>query len=139
MRVLSWHRKQLEQKIKTQNLVTEITLHGYTSNSIEFLQKATVYVHSALYEPFGLVLIEAMASSVPVVALNGKGNSDIIEDGKNGFLIENQDPNVFAEKIIELQQSEKLYKKIQAYAKAYATRFDIKDYVSSLLALYKGQ
>ena len=38
--------------------------------------------------PFGLVLLEAMAAGLPVVSLDGKGNSDFIKNGINGYILE---------------------------------------------------
>lgn len=42
-------------------------------------------------EPFGLVVIEAMACGVPIIAFNRGAMAEIIENGKNGFLVENAD------------------------------------------------
>ena len=47
-------------------------------------------MHSASYEPFGLVLLEAMAAGIPCVSIDGGGNRDIIINGENGFIIEIQ-------------------------------------------------
>ena len=49
----------------------------------EYLENSNLYVHTAFSEAFGLVLIEAMTAGLPVIALDAKGNRDIIENGKN--------------------------------------------------------
>jgi glycosyltransferase involved in cell wall biosynthesis len=47
-------------------------------------------------EPFGLVLIEAMACGTPVIAYNEGAVPEIIEDGKTGFIVDNQNDAVAA-------------------------------------------
>ena len=58
------------------------------------------------YEPFGLVMPEAMSCGLPVVAFDcPSGPSEIITDGVNGYLIKNRDKRLFAEKVCELIES----------------------------------
>jgi len=46
------------------------------------------------HEPFGLVMVEAMACGTPVIAFNKGSVSEIVEDGKTGFIVENEDEMV---------------------------------------------
>ena len=130
-------RQKLENKIKRLKLEKEVTLHGYSTEAHKYLEKAVIYVHSAKYEPFGLVLIEAMASGLPVVALNGKGNSDIVKDGENGFLVQQENIPEFAEKVITLFEDKTLYDSMTKYGVKFAQTFDIVPYVDKLLSIYK--
>jgi glycosyltransferase involved in cell wall biosynthesis len=102
-----------------------------------YLFDCDLYVHSAIYEAFGLVLIEAMAAGLPVVCLDGKGNRAIMEDGKNGFIVYEQNAEMFAGKILELVNTPGLYPAMSIYAKEYAKKYDIKEYVDKLVAFYK--
>ena len=79
-----------------------INFHGNVKNVKEHLSESNIYLHTATYEPFGLVILEAMAAGLPVITLNGKGNKDFIEQGVNGFIHANQDVELFANNIIEL-------------------------------------
>ena len=74
---------------------------------------------------------------MPVVTLDGKGNRDLIEEGKNGYMIYDQDPEKFAQKIISLVENKDKYTEISNYCKEYAKQYDIKEYVNKLLVLYK--
>lgn len=127
----------VKEKIIKKDLMNEIHLHGFVDNVEEYLKKAHVYVHPAYYEPFGLVFLEAMAAGLPVVCLDGRGNRDIIEQGKNGFMIFEQDPDLFADKIIEVLQSKELYKNMADYGIKYARSYDLKNHVDKLLTYYK--
>ena len=132
-------RPQLEQKINDLKLHSEVTLAGVKDHVEELLWQSDLYVHSALTEGFGLTLIEAMAASLPVITLNGGGNRDLIEEGKNGFLIEEENVERFTEKIIELLSNPKQYKEISEYAQLFAKKFDIVPYVNNLLKLYRNE
>jgi len=59
-------------------------------------------VHTAQDEPFGRVLVEAMALHVPVVALAGGGVEEIVEDGPTGLLVSDRDPAALAQSILAL-------------------------------------
>ena len=65
-----------------------------------FYHAASIFVHAAFKESFGLVLAEAMASGLPVIATRAHGPCDIIDDGRTGQLIERDDWTAFAEAII---------------------------------------
>ena len=54
--------KIIETEIEAHSLENDITLLGNVSNPEQFLWESDVYVHPAIYEPFGLVMIEAMAA-----------------------------------------------------------------------------
>lgn len=54
----------------------------------EYLSKCSVFVLPSLYETFGIVLIEAMASSKPVIASNIPGPQDVVDHGIDGYLFE---------------------------------------------------
>ena len=130
------NRKIIENKIIDLELSKHVTLAGNVNNIQNYYLESDIYVHSAYYEPFGLVLLEAMAAGLPVVCLDGKGNRDIIEDGKNGFIISEQDASIFAMKIISLINDKVLYKNIAEYAQNFASTFDMKIYIDKLIEYY---
>jgi len=94
-------------------------------------------VHTATYEPLGLVLLEAMAAGVPVITLDGKGNRDIIINGENGYLIDMPLPELFADKIQELWMDLEKYCAVSKNAIRFAEQYDIKIYTERLINLYK--
>lgn len=81
-------------QIEFTGLVTDVAAH---------YQKCTVVVHASIEpEPFGMVLIEAMAEARPVVASNLGAPSEIIEDGNEGYLVNPRDPAAMASRISTL-------------------------------------
>lgn len=130
-------RDKIANKIRNLKLENEITLLGSVDNVQDYLWDSNCYIHSAFYEPFGLVLIEAMAAKIPVISYNGRGNKDIIKNNKTGFLINELDPEKFADAVIKLFEDKKLYNEIVEKAFNFSKKFDIKNYVSELIKIYK--
>jgi glycosyltransferase involved in cell wall biosynthesis len=65
-----------------------------------FYHAASIFIHAASKESFGLVLAEAMASGLPVIATRAHGPSDVIDEGTTGRLIERDGWTALAEAII---------------------------------------
>jgi D-inositol-3-phosphate glycosyltransferase len=83
------------------------------------LRSADMVVHVAMYEPFGLVPLEAMACGTPVVAAAGGSHQDAVVDGTTGILIPPGSPAALARRIRQLLASPML---LQGYGIAAADR-----------------
>ena len=85
-------------------LAGRINIHGKVSDSdlVNFFQAADIFFVPSRYESFGIVFVEAMAFSLPVVALGVGGLTDIVENGVTGFLGSADDPAALAAMLNEL-------------------------------------
>jgi 1,2-diacylglycerol 3-alpha-glucosyltransferase len=80
-----------------------LLLGNLTGTELHGLYNALdVFAFASLSETQGLVVTEAMAAGVPVVALKASGVEDVVDDGRNGRLLEEHDPGVFARAIAEV-------------------------------------
>ena len=104
------NRQPYEQLLAELNLNPEkCRLHGVLSDVKKEYQNGSILVLPSRTEGFGLVLLEAMAFGVPVVAFDcGSGPSSIVSDGKNGFLVRPYDIGVFAERMMQLMEDDDL-------------------------------
>lgn len=109
---------------------------GNVENVEEYLWGSHVYVHTATYEPFGLVLLEAMASGLPVISLDGKGNRDIIEHQKNGVFLKEQNAEQFRNELIELKKNPNEYLRYVKEGRKYSSNYDIEQYRERLVNCY---
>ena len=116
-------KKNLEENVEKRNLQDCIKFVGMSSDVTEYYKKASVFLHTSRYEGFGVVLVEAMAFGIPVVAFHNNGPDEIISNGKNGFLIEKYDITSFAEQVINLLEDDGLYRYISLNAKKRAEDF----------------
>jgi len=130
--------EQLEQlKSKAIQLQIPVRFTGNIDAIEDELINHNIYVHSAFTEALGLTLIEAMATGLPVITLDGGGNRDLIIEGVNGFMLKEQNCETFANRIISLIDDKNLYLQISENAFAFAQSFDIKKYVDTLLSIYQ--
>ena len=79
------------------------------ANIMEPYCKSSMIVLTSLFEPFGLVMPEAMSCGLPVVAFDCPyGPADIITNGVDGFLIKNRDVDEFANRVCQLMEDNDL-------------------------------
>jgi glycosyltransferase involved in cell wall biosynthesis len=87
-------------------LHTNVFINDSTPNIMEKYCENSILLLTSLFEPFGLVLPEAMSCGLPVVAFDCPyGPRDIIHDGVDGFLINNRNIDLFAEKVCLLMDN----------------------------------
>lgn len=69
------------------NLEDKVTLLGYRDDVYELYQAADIFMFPSKREGLSVALMEAMASGLPVICSKIRGNTDLITDGKEGFLV----------------------------------------------------
>jgi glycosyltransferase involved in cell wall biosynthesis len=90
---------------------------------IEEYHKHTILVFPSVYEGFGLVFLEAMASGLAVIATPVGGAVDVIKDGHNGLIVSEGDPVALATAIASLWVSPERRSKIGAAARETARSY----------------
>ncbi len=93
---------ELISLITKNNLANYVELAGFQSDVKSFLNAIDIFVFTSLWEGFGNAMVEAMAEQKVPVAFNRTSNPEIINDGENGFLIDSENMNLFAEKVLFL-------------------------------------
>lgn len=88
---------------KADTLHANIHVHASTTDIFEKYVNSTLLLVTSNFEPFGLVMPEAMSCGLPVVAFDcPSGPANIINDGVDGYLIKNRDINAFVDKVCYL-------------------------------------
>lgn len=90
-----------------------IIINPAVPNIFDKYKESSVLIMTSMYEPFGLVLVEAMSCGLPVIAFDCPyGPADIITDGVDGFIIENGNTDAFADAVCTLIKNPELRKKM---------------------------
>lgn len=133
-------RENLIQKIKEKGLEHSIILHGFRGKEYIYhlLSEMSIYVMTSFTESFGIVLLEAMVCGIPCVAYSSaQGAHEIIEHGKNGFLIEERDSERMKEKICELLENREELRELSKNAFATAEKYSYKNTQNAWLSLMR--
>lgn len=96
------YRRSLERLIAELAMGDVVELRGWQDDMPAVLSSLTLFVSAARSEPFGLAIVEAMASGVPVVAAASEGALEILEDGISGRLVPVDDAEALAQAIDDL-------------------------------------
>ncbi len=97
---------ECENMLKAHNITKETEVIGWTNDKNSFYQSIDIYVSASRFESFGLTIIESMAESLPVVATNTIGASEIISSGVDGIIVPNENPEALAEALAFLITAE---------------------------------
>lgn len=127
-------KKSLEKL--SRELGTEVNFLGYREDLDSILEKSAVLALPSREEGFGLVLLEAMAAGVPVVASRVGGIEEIIEHEYNGILFENS--GELAEGIIKILENEELRKKLIENGRESLKKFRWEKTGSEMDAVYEA-
>ena len=103
---------ELRELVNDLNLAKQVKFLGFRNDISELMNVADLFSFPSLREGLSLSLMEAMASRLSVVCSKIRGNVDLIEDGKGGYLINSADVNGFAKYILLLIEDSSLRNKL---------------------------
>ena len=110
-----------------------LIMPGYVENIWEYYKAMDIFLLPSRSEGFSLALLEAGAAGLPVIVSNIPGNDEIIEDGKNGFLFEIENPKGLTDAIVKLSASESLMNSFSKNLKSVVhNKFLISNYADNL-------
>jgi N-acetyl-alpha-D-glucosaminyl L-malate synthase BshA len=104
----------------------------------EYMVASDVFVLPSLSEGFPNVILEAMASGLPIVATRVGGLPHIVKHAENGFLVEPKNPEEIAEKVLLILESEALRKKMSDNNKETAKEYSWERVVAKLEEVYRS-
>lgn len=129
-------RSRLLKIIKKLKLEEKVTLLGKRSDIPQLLASSDLFILPSLNEAFGLVLLEAMCASLPIIATKAGGVPDIIKNNENGVLVEPKDVKSLAYAIIRILKNKELSDKLKNRAHRSIGKFDIKHMVQKIENIY---
>lgn len=135
-------RNKLENLCREFKILNNVTFKGHIPHAelLNAYERGEYFLMLSTSDIEGIpvALMEAMAYGIPVIANNVGGISELISDGKNGFLIENNNPEAIAKKIISLLGKEKELTRVRQEAvNQIQKKFNIQISVEQLLKQMK--
>jgi glycosyltransferase involved in cell wall biosynthesis len=132
------------EKTKLHEVMRELRVEGFVKfpgfvSDIESLYAATdLFVFPSREEPLGSALLSAMAHGLPVVAFGRGGIPEVVEDGRNGLLVNELDPGALAAAIVRLLSNPAEARRLgEAARETIASRFSADQMVDATLNLYE--
>jgi len=102
-----------------------------------YMAAADVFALPSLSEGFPIVILEAMASGLPIVATNITGLPEVVHNGENGFLVESKNSIELAEKVLLLLQDNELRGRIAQNNKQRAKDYTWEKVIDRLEQVYQ--
>ncbi len=134
------HRYAVRVRAMSETAQSQIRWLGFQRDIAPVIAAADVLVHcSTRPEPFGLVILEAMASGAVVVSANRGAPAEIMENGRTGILTPPNKPRPLADAVHSLLTSEQQRWEIASSARrVVCERYTLEQHIQRLLALYQS-
>lgn len=128
---------EMKQLVKELNIEKKITFTGakYGKDLIEEYRKADIFVYTSLSENFGQTILEAGASGLALICTPVGIVNDIVDDGKNGFVVKG-DPEEIAEKILLLKNASLRHTFGKLIQQEVGKRYDWKQIIKKYVYTY---
>ena len=117
------------------NIGKQIILTGYRTDVADFYKAADVFVFPSFREGLPVAVMEAMASGLPVICSNIRGNIDLVDDGVTG-LISNNTPEELAEIINNMRNDVTLRNQLASAALQKIKQFDLNSVEDKMTKIY---
>ena len=130
--------QNIRDHAKEQGLENRIHLMGFQDSIDRYISVCDVLVSTSVGDAFGRTLIEGMALGVPVVAVNAGGHPEVVRDGVDGILAQQDEPESVARAVQSVLDNYEFRESlIAAGRKAAQTKFSIESHTSRMAEIYQ--
>jgi glycogen(starch) synthase len=132
------HEQELRRQAEQLGLMEHGTFVGWIGDDVlhSLYRIADVCVVPSIYEPFGLVALEAMASSCPCIVADTGGLREVVPHDEVGLRFRARDPQSLAEMTLRVLDDAKLCRRLTAEAFEHLSRFDWGDVAERTAGIY---
>ena len=132
------HEAELKQQAHRLGLMRHGTFMGWIGDDVlhSLYRIADLCVVPSIYEPFGLVALEAMASGCPCIVADTGGLREVVPDNDAGLRFRSRDPRALARMMQRVLTDDALRDRLVAEASAHVLRFDWADVAQQTAAVY---
>lgn len=124
-------RTRLQDKINALRMHQEIKLLGFQSNPYPYINQSDVLVCSSFQEGLSTVVIEALLLGTPVISTNCGGMDEIILQGKNGFITENTEEDLY-KTLLKIFENPSLLESLNKYLEDNSFKFSLQETIGEI-------
>lgn len=128
--------ESLQKLAKEQGVESRIHFLGFRTDIKELLKISDIFLFTTLQEGMPRSMMEAMSSGLPCIASKIRGNIDLLEDGKGGYLVEVDNDYQISCKLNELANNPELRMKMSQENLERIKRFDVKEVEKIIYNIY---
>ena len=127
---------ELKQKVEELNLQNQIHFLGFRKDIYKLCCAADLFLFASLQEGLPVAVMEAMACGLPIIASRIRGNTDLIDEGKGGYLLEPRDTKGFESTIKSVMQNKEKIKYMKEYNLIKIQRYSMENIIRQMGNLY---
>ena len=132
--------KYIQDNLNKFEIIEEIKNHNENyfphTDLINYYKESNVYVNLSRVEGCPIVLLDALSSKLPIVSFNTLGGDEIVIDNVNGFLVNENDFEVFVEKIIRSKNLD--FKRNLTQIENKINYYDLELNTQKIISSYQG-
>ena len=134
----SQYEKDISTTIKRFGLETNIRIIPWIDhkNILKYYETSDIFIHPATFEPFGNVILEAMAMGLPVITTKSGGPEEIVQE--NGIVLDKNTPSSISKGILKLIKQKKLRQQLSIKGIRRAKAFSWKFNAMETISIYKS-
>ncbi len=129
-------KEYLESLAKELGIEKQLILAGYRTDVAEIYKSCDIFAFPSKREGLPVSVMEAMASGLPCVVSDIRGNRDLVLDGENGFLCKPTDVDSFSEKICKLAENPNMRESMAFAGKTMVKKFDQSSVMPEMKKIY---
>lgn len=131
--------QETELKAKAKELGIEHQIHflGFRKDVYKISSVADLFLFASLQEGLPVAIMEAMACGLPIVASKVRGNYDLIDQGKGGYLVAPMDVDGFVKVIQKITENKERLEKMKQYNLRKVQKYSIEAVVDQMADLYQ--
>lgn len=124
--------------IQENHLEENVKMLGYRLDVPQLMKISDIAISTSKQEGLPVNVMEAMISGLPDIVTNCRGNRDLVEEGKNGYIVEINDEHTLYEKILFLSLNEDIRIKMGQYGKKVIQKYTLDKVSKELRAIYEN-
>ena len=131
-------QEELTKRVKELGIDNQVHFLGFRKDIQKLCSAADLFLFASLQEGLPVALMEAMACGLPIIASNIRGNVDLIDQGKGGYLVNPKDVNGFVEGIEALLGDEYNISLMKDYNLRKIKNYGINSVLNDMSNLYRS-